>query len=298
MKKFTLFTILNFVLIVAVSAQQSAFTIILNKGANTHCVEGKAKNPVILGETLQSNEQIALEEGGYMALVHDQTGISLELKESGEYFVSDLLNKVDQESNSVMSKYGKYLMSKLNPEGTGNQNLNVTGAVERGDEDFIKVYLPMVTDVYGEDMLIAWQQADDVQDYVITIKDGRDEIIARKNVKGTKFRLSFNEQPFTDKKLMIVNIRSRFNEDFVSKDYGINRISEEQKLNIQTEYESLIGEANSDNVINKLLIASFFEENELLGDAISYYDQALALSPDTDGFGKLYNNFLYRNRLK
>jgi hypothetical protein len=97
---------------------------------------------------------------------------------------------------------------------------------------------------------------------------------------------------------MIINVRAKSNQSFISKDYGINRISEGQKQSIKTEYEHLVDMADSNNVISKLLIASFFEENDLLGDAISYYDQALALSPDTDGFEKLYNNFLYRNELK
>jgi hypothetical protein len=64
------------------------------------------------------------------------------------------------------------------------------------------------------------------------------------------------------------------------------------------EYTNLKEVARSENVLDKLLIATFFEENELLGDAISYYDQALALSPDANGFNRLYNNFLYRNNLK
>ncbi len=277
--------------------QDPAFTIILNNGANTHGLKSDW-NSVILGETVMSNEEIKIADGGYMALVHDASGISVELNESGQYSVSDLIEKVNEESNTVLSKYGKFLMSKLNPEGTGNQNLNVTGAVERGDADFINVYLPMITDVYGDDLLIAWQQADDIEDYVITIKNSRDEKIAEKNIKGTKFRLSFDKVPYSEMKLLIVNVKAKSNESFTSKDYGINRISDDQKDEIKTEYEHLIGMANQDNVINKLLIASFFEENELLGDAISYYDQALALSPDTDGFGKLYNNFLYRNKLK
>lgn len=297
MKKLTFFTVFSFVLIYNLAAQQSAFTVILSKGDNTHGID-QEENAIIIGETLNDAEYITLVEDGYMALVHDQSGMSLELKEAGKYQVKDLKLKTQEQSNTVLSKYGKYLMSKLNPEGKGNQNLNVTGAVERGDEEYINVYLPMVTDVYGEDMLIAWQQADDVVDYVLTIKNSRDEVISEKRISGTKYRLSFDESPLSDMKLLIINLRADTKQQIISKDYGINRITEDQKKNIQSEYEDLLDQVEADNVINKLLIASFFEENELLGDAIYYYDQAWALSPDADGFGKLYNNFLYRNKLK
>ncbi len=296
MKKLTIFTVLCFLMLSNVFAQETAFTVILNKGSNTHG-NGELK-PVILGETLMDNEQLVIADGGYMALVHDESGISLEINEEGNYSVKELIQKVDEKSNTVLSKYGKFLMSKLNPEGEGNQNLNVTGAVERGDADYIRVFLPTVTDVYGDDLLIAWQQADEIRDYILTIKNSRDQIILQKNVTGTKYNLSFDQQPFSDLKLMIINVRARSNQSFISKDYGINRISEDQKQSIKSEYEHLVDVAEGNNVISKLLIASFFEENELLGDAISYYDQALALSPDTDGFEKLYNNFLYRNQLK
>ncbi len=296
MKKLTIFTVLCFLMLSNVFAQETAFTVILNKGSNSHG-NGELK-PVILGETLMDNEQLVIADGGYMALVHDESGISLEINEEGNYSVKELIQKVDEKSNTVLSKYGKFLMSKLNPEGEGNQNLNVTGAVERGDADYIRVFLPTVTDVYGDDLLIAWQQADEIQDYILTIKNSRDQIILQKNVTGTKYNLSFDQQPFSDLKLMIINVRARSNQSFISKDYGINRISEDQKQSIKNEYEHLVDVAEGNNVISKLLIASFFEENELLGDAISYYDQALALSPDTDGFEKLYNNFLYRNQLK
>ncbi len=296
MKKLTIFTVLCFLMLSNVFAQEAAFTVILNKGSNSHG-NGELK-PVILGETLMDNEQLVIADGGYMALVHDESGISLEINEEGNYSVKELIQKVDEKSNTVLSKYGKFLMSKLNPEGEGNQNLNVTGAVERGDADYIRVFLPTVTDVYGDDLLIAWQQADEIRDYILTIKNSRDQIILQKNVTGTKYNLSFDQQPFSDLKLMIINVRARSNQSFISKDYGINRISEDQKQSIKNEYEHLVDVAEGNNVISKLLIASFFEENELLGDAISYYDQALALSPDTDGFEKLYNNFLYRNQLK
>ena len=42
---------------------------------------------------------------------------------------------------------------------------------------------------------------------------------------------------------------------------------------------------------------SFFEENLLIADAITYYNQALVLSPDPDGFNKLYDSFMVRNGL-
>jgi hypothetical protein len=278
-------------------AQNGLFTIILNKGENKHII-GSVTQPLILGEMLKSDEKVTVDKGGYVALLHEQSGQSLELKESGMYSVSDLERQISEQSITVFSKYGKFLMSRLNPEGTGNQNLNVTGAVERGDAGFINVYLPKVTDVFEDELLVAWQQADEVKNYILTIKNHRDEIVAQKKVAGNKYKLIFDQEPLKDMKLMTINITADNGSHFTSKDYGINRISADQKRDIEMEYTNLKEVARSENVLDKLLIATFFEENELLGDAISYYDQALALSPDANGFNRLYNNFLYRNNLK
>lgn len=297
MKKLTFLIAISFSFMCSLMAQNQSFTIILNKGDNQH-ISDASTQPLLLGETLSSNEQLTVAEGGYVALVHEESGSSLELKEAGTYLVADLERQIAAQSNTVFSKYGKFLMSKLNPEGTGNQNLNVTGAVERGEDGFINVYLPKVTDVFENELLVAWQQADEVQNYILTIRNHRDEIIEQKKVIGNKYILSFDKAPLKDLKLMTINIIAEDESFLSSKDYGINRISADQKLDIENEYMNLKNVARSENVLDKLLIATFFEENELLGDAITYYDRAFALSPDENGIDRLYNNFLYRNNLK
>jgi hypothetical protein len=296
MKVLSILFIALSIFVPVVMAQEPAFTVILNKGNNLHGVE-KASESVILGETLQDNEQLSVAAGGYIALLSNASGMSLELNEAGTYSVSSLSEQLEASSNSVLSKYGEFLMSKLNPDGKGNQNLHVTGAVERGSDDFIDVYLPIITDVFGDELNIAWQQIDEVQEYELTIKSSRDKVLFRKNVVGTKYNLRFSNPAVADEKLLIINVRAP-GKNMISKEYGINRISEDQKSQIIDDYQALSKIANTNNVIDKLLIASFFEENELLGDAISYYDQALALSPDAKGFERLYENFLYRNNLK
>lgn len=297
MKKLTFLIAISFSFMCSLMAQNQSFTIILNKGDNQH-ISDASTQPLLLGETLSSNEQLTVAEGGYVALVHEESGSSLELKEAGTYLVADLERQIAAQSNTVFSKYGKFLMSKLNPEGTGNQNLNVTGAVERGEDGFINVYLPKVTDVFENELLVAWQQADEVHNYILTIRNHRDEIIEQKKVIGNKYILSFDKAPLKDLKLMTINIIAEDESFLSSKDYGINRISADQKLDIENEYMNLKNVARSENVLDKLLIATFFEENELLGDAITYYDRAFALSPDENGIDRLYNNFLYRNNLK
>ncbi|MDZ7649625.1 MAG: hypothetical protein U5K54_22050 [Cytophagales bacterium] len=51
-------------------------------------------------------------------------------------------------------------------------------------------------------------------------------------------------------------------------------------------------------LLNKLVLAGFFEQNKLLIDAITSYEQAMKLAPDDATYSDYYEEFLLRNKLK
>ncbi len=297
MKRVLLILLTQSMLVGSLTAQQSVFSVILNKGENSYG-SGTAFAPVLLGSGLAKNDELKIADNGYVALVHESTGSSLELKTSGKFTVSELEQKVLDQSSTVLDKYGKFLMDKLNLSTNGNQNLNVTGAVERGEEGLIKVYLPSVMDVFGNEAVVCWQQTDDIKDYVLSIKNMFDEVVDEQDVHGTSFTMDMESAKLKKEPLMIVNVRAKRNDGIYSRDYGIKRLSGDAKASLNDEYSDMIQVANSENALNKLLLATFFEEKELLVDALTYYRQAMALSPDANGFAKLYEGFLKRNGLK
>ena len=296
MKKLLLFLIINCVLAGGLYAQEGVFSVILNKGDNLFG-SIDIKSPVLLGTAIRKNDVVKVVDGGYLALVHEATGASLELTKKGDYTVDQMEVSVRNQSFTVLDKYGIFLMNKLNPNEEGNQNLNVTGAVERGELGLIKVNLPKVMDLFGSAVFISWQQTDDVLDYIVTIKDKLDEVIVEKPVRGNQYILNLENDQLSKEKIIIVNIRAKYNEELYSRDFGIKRLSEKESKKIEQEFSNLTKVTNSENALDKLLIASFFEENLLIADAINYYNQALVLSPDPDGFNKLYDSFMVRNGL-
>lgn len=297
MKKLLLSLIFCSTIIASSPAQQAVFSVILNKGDN-YIKNGKAEHEILLGSKLAKADMLNIESNGYVALVHEGSGASLELTEGGQYLVSELEQKLERMPTTVLAKYGIFLMKKLNPDEKGNQNLNVTGAVERGGIGVIEVDLPKVNDLFGDQIIIKWKQADNIEDYVVTIKDKLDEIITEKPVHGTSIVIDLNQGQLHDEKMIIICVRAKQNKELRSPDFGIKRLGPKEGEVIANEFDNLKMVANSNNVVDKLLIASFFEENQLLADAITYYNEAQTISPDPDGFNKLYNNFLVRNGLK
>lgn len=296
MKKYLLITIFSFAFFGSLLAQNAVFTIILNKGDNTFG-SGTDFNPVLLGTTLLENDVLKVVDDGYVALVNDATGSSLELKKAGNYPVKEMEQMIAEQSTSVLAKYGKFLMDKLNPEDVGNQNLNVTGAVERGEEGLIRIYWPSVMNVFGDEAIITWQQTANFKDYILTVKNMFDEILEENHVQGMSYTLKLDKDKLKEEKLMIINVRLQGNDGVHSRDYGIKRLSKEARITIEQEFLNLKMDAQDANVLNMLLLASFFEENQLLVDAITFYNQAIVLSPDPEGIQKLYVDFLNRNGL-
>ena len=55
---------------------------------------------------------------------------------------------------------------------------------------------------------------------------------------------------------------------------------------------------SAETALNKFIMAGFYEENKLLIDAITAYEQAIKLAPDVPTYKEAYEEFLLRNKLK
>ena len=279
-------------------AQDGVFTIILNKGNNLLSNDMGSKIAAV-GAKINLDQSLKVADNGYIALVHNETGSGLELSKAGEYKVSELQEAVAHKENSMLSKYGKFLMTSLINQSDNDQNLNVTGAVERGSESIIPVLLPKITEVYGSELLITWKSIDNIKEYVITVKNKMDQTIYQKNVTGNRYILQLDGISLGQEQMLIVNIQAKNKSAFTSRDYGIRRVNGTDREVIKQQYSSLLESAeNESTTLGKLLIASFFEEHQLTADAMSYYDSAVKTSPDPNGFAVLYDSFLARNGLK
>jgi hypothetical protein len=67
---------------------------------------------------------------------------------------------------------------------------------------------------------------------------------------------------------------------------------------ILKELEQLSASLREESSLNKLILATFYEENNLLIDALINYEQAMQLSPDVEQFSIAYQLFTKRNGLQ
>jgi len=281
-------------------SQDYVFRVLANKGANSVKSGSSDWIPLKTGARLNKGDALKLGENGYLGLVHS-SGRTLELKDVGEHKIDDLSAKIGSARSSVASKYADFVMSKMSPEKREENRrkyASVTGAVERATgSSAIKLLMPPSAEVFGDEALIVWD-GEEGTSYDVTVKDMFDEVIFSSKVEDSKILLHLNDEKFAKESLIIINIKQSDNENIGSGDYGIKKLSGDEASEIKSELQELMEHIGDEtNSLNSLILAEFFEQKNMIIDALTKYMKAVELSPDVDYFGEVYQEFKMRHRL-
>lgn len=297
---FSSIIVLALMLAATVSYGQSfSFRVLANKGENQVKRNGQTE-PLKTGSSLFSGDEIIAVEGSYIGLMH-KTGKTYEVKQAGSYPVTDLENKMNTGASSSASRYANYIMAKMNEsEGSTNykQNMAVTGAVERAtSSSSIQVLLPNSIDVYNADAIVRWKEVEDAEGYTVTLKNIFDEVVMREETDKSMLKLDFNSDVLSNERLVILTVKVTGNDDITSGDYGIKRMTGSDAETVANDIEALKAEMSEESPLSKLIEASYYEDNNLLLDALTKYEEAITLAPEVKDFQDLYEGFIIKNNL-
>lgn len=296
---------LTVLLAVPLKAQDYVFKVLANKGGNTVKIAENPKDwePIRTGTTLNSNDELRLSENSYIGLVH-ASGKTVELKNQGNYYVRDLAAKLGNSRSSVASKYANFVINKMTSDEEEDINKNhreyltVTGAVERSVLNApISLRMPSSVEVLNEEALIRWDAVKDAKEYVFTVKNMYDDVILTEETRDPFVRLDLSKAPVSTEELIIVSVKVKGNDQMYSGNYGIKRLTGVDADPILKELEQLSLSLKEESSLNKLILATFYEENNLLIDAMMNYEEAVSLSPDVEQFSIAYDLFAKRNGL-
>jgi len=294
--KLTISVIALFFTLGLVYGQDYAFKVLGNNGTNTVKTGGQW-TALKTGSVIKEGETVKVGANSYLGLVHS-SGRSLELKEPGEYPVSDLVKKINTGSTSIASKYADFVLSKMNNSGGQGNNMAVTGAVERAtDDNSIKVNLPSSVEIFNPEAIISWVPVTGNHDYKIVLKNMFDEVIMETTTRDPMITLNFNDPKLKDQRLVIFTVKLNDDESVQSGDYGIKKLSKKESDTVKSSYDALKSEIGDDSSLDKIIYASFFEENNLIIDAATNYKYAIQMSPGVKDFEDAYKQFLSRNGL-
>lgn len=308
MRKFVSYAfVLTLLLLSAtVFGQGYAFRVLANKGTNQVIREGaSAAEALKTGATLNSGDEIVSTDGAYIGLMH-KSGKTVEIRGAGTRKVSELEKTISTASSNIASRYASFVMNKLNEEENTNYRarLAATGAVSRATVSGkpIEIMLPSQVDVLGEVAIISWKKpAEGMEEgdlYVVRIKNIFDEVIYEAETDQTSVELDFtNEDMKNEAGLYLFSVAKKGSEEIISEEIGIKKVKPTDKREVQDNLATLKSEVPEDSPLNKLIYASFYEENGLLLDALTKYEEAISMSPEVEDFQELKQNFLLKNGL-
>lgn len=280
-------------LTVSLSAQDFAFRVMATKGAN-EVKSGDTWQPIKGFMQIKLTDEIRVADNGYLGLMHTK-GSSLEVRQAGVYKAADLSARVAGGS-SLMNKYADFLLSN-NAEGKKNK-LSATGAVHRGVG--MDVYLPenQHSDVFGNTVTVKWEPAKTGGPYVVTVTDMFGTEITRREVPEPVTQFDLGQPEFLRQDNLLIQLYAKRDPTNQSDSYLVKRLNKTHRESVQSQLADLNSGFQEENALKHFVLASFFEEQKLLIDAIGAFERAVKLAPDVDAYRDAYEDFLLRNRLK
>lgn len=286
------------------NGQGYTFRVLANKGQNKMKKAG-ASAPITLktGATLTDGDVLIASQGAYIGLMH-RSGKTLEVRTPGTKKVADLAKMVNTKSASVSSRYAKFLANKMNEKDQPNYRarLNATGAVSRalaGDEQ-IQVLIPAEdASILGNKAILNWDTPEGMEEntFIVTVKNIFDEEVMKEEVSGNSVELDLAAgQMQNEEGLWILNVKAKENQDVSSGDIALKR--PENPAQYEEGLNSLKSEVAEDSPLNKVIYASFYEENGLIVDALTAIEEAIKMNPEVEDFKTLRKDIIERNGIK
>lgn len=276
--------------------QDYAFKVLANKGSNEF-KSGNTWQPLKTGASLKESDELKVSENAYIGLVSAK-GKPMELKQAGNYKVADLAGKLT-EGTSVLNKYTDFILSSNSAEAKKNR-LSATGAVHRAvEKSAITLVLPpnQSSGLFNDKAIIRWTSKASGP-YVVTFRNMFDDVLHQVETPETSTILDLADKHFATENAILVEVSAKADSKVVSAQYLIKKLTTAQHESVKKLLDEIIGQLNEPTALNKLILAGFYEENNLLIDAITAYEEAVKLAPDVSSYQEDYDEFLIRHGLK
>lgn len=296
MKSRKLSLIVAFVLINAfVFGQEYSFKVLATKGAN-EVKSGDSWQPLKTGASLKASDELKIAENAYLGLISAE-GAPVEIRQAQSIKVADIKVKKGQ---TAMAKYTDFILSS-NAEGKKNK-LGATGAVVRDvkENKAITVILPSkdFSNVYNKAVIINWDGEKVQGPYVVTVKDMFEEPITKFETPEISFTLDLNDPKLASQTAIFVEVNSKADPKLGSSRYYIKPMPAAERDKVKKQLDETLGDVSEETAVNKLMLARFFQENNLLIDAIGEFEKAVKLAPDVPEYKNYYDDFLYTRGMK
>jgi len=282
----------------SICAQDYAFKVLANKGTN-EVKSGDSWEPLKIGTILKSGDEVRIGANAYVGLVHN-SGKPLEVKAARVYKVSDLEDQVGAASTSVLQKYTDFILSSN--EGQGNR-LTATGAVHRDirlQPNQIKLCLPDkdFAAIFSNTAIVRWETQDVEGPYVVTVRNMFEDVLTRVETSENQFVINLDDEKYANEAAWLVEVSAKTDSRIVSPSKLIKRLPPAENQRVASELEQMRDVLAEGSAMSRYILATFYERNNLVIDAINAYEEAVRLEPEVETFRAEYDAFLKRHQLQ
>lgn len=273
-------------------AQTSPYTfkVLVSKG-KTEIKSVNDWQTIKVGAALKATDQVKIAENAYLGLIH-ANGKPLEIKEAGSFKVSELVSRLSTGS-SVLNKYTDFILSS---DQVKKNRLSATGAVHRGPKDVIIVYLSGAerAELYGDKLGVQWSSEEVKGPYEVIFTTLLGDELERFEATGNQLIVPMNERGLKDEYEIMIKVVSKENRGKGSKDYIIKRLRPADREKFTKVMDEIKASVEEETALSKYYMAGIYEENFLLNDALTAYQEAIKLAPDVAFYQDAYAEFLKR----
>jgi hypothetical protein len=283
-------------------AQDEMFKVLASKGTNKIASGASTEwRALKIGEKVNKADKITVSEGGYLGLAH-KSGKTIEIKKAGTYTAENLSAQVNAQNAGMGKKYVDFMVGEMtakNEDMAKNRHkyMDVTGSVERGD-NAIHAFVPKEAFFLNSQNLVKWQPVKGVKTYVVKVTNMFDEPIFKTETTESFATIDLSKVDMKDdNQVYILSISSKENPNLKSDEYALKHLSKDKTTIVTQQTADLKKEFTEENALSKVVMASFYEENKLILNAVENFETAIKLEPEVEDYKVAYGRFLQRNNL-
>jgi hypothetical protein len=285
-------------------AQDEMFKILASKGTNK-IVSAGADQKVLIGKKLFKDDKIVVGENSYLGLAH-KNGKTIELKKAGTYEVSKLNSELASQNATVSQKYVNFVAGELNTKDEDmaknrHKYMAVTGSVERATPTPgttpITILTPKNVYALSSSVMLKWKPVNNATTYVVTLTNLGEEPVFSVETSETSAIIDLDKLNFKTEKNLLWKVQVKGNDKTESEASILKYVDEDKAPALEKSVADMKAELSEETALNKIVLASFYEENGLILDAIQNYEAALKLEPEVEDFKVAYGQFLQRNNI-
>lgn len=146
--------------------------------------------------------------------------------------------------------------------------------------------------------IVNWDGTKVAGPYVVTVKNMFEDELTKIETPENSIRIDLSDPKISSENAIFVEVSSKTDAKQVSQPYLIKKLSVADQEKIKKLLGEISTEVQEQNALNKLILAGFYEGNNLFIDAIAAYEDAVKLAPDVPTYKEAYDEFLLRQGLK